>query len=420
MALWVGSMLIAAVIASDIAPSLSGASSPANQGVTTTTIRVGIPYLDVSSLLKLGVALDQGNIPDAYNALIADMNAHGGIHGRRIVPYFVPVSPIGTAPATTACTELTEDDRVLVALFPLQPDCYLLGHDTPTINGLSQSAQGLRGAPNFSLWPPAAIYDRRQLSVYKRYGIFAGKRLGLFAGGLTDQGELRAVQTILGSLHVPVVQTAVQDASSGAASASDQQFSVIAQRFHEAGVNEVIAVGSGSFFWPLSLQGIQSSYNPPWVATNAGTLEAAVLRGSLTSAKYLSGVRTSSPTPSNAVFWRTPYVQRCARVVHKAYPTDKITPPTDPQIASDESFLAVENACIGLDLFATIAKAAGENLTTSSFIEAGYRLRNVSVPGMVTPISFGPRRSYVIGPVYLVTYDPTHRSLKYSASSATN
>ena len=219
---------------------------------------------------------------------------------------------------------------------------------------------------------------------------------------------------------MPIVQTAVQDAPIGDASSYDQQFSAIAQRFKEAGVSEVVAVGTGSYVWPKSLQAIQSSYNPPWVATNEGVLEFAVLTARSISSRYLRNVLTSNSAPPNELFWRAPAEQRCARVVHRAYPTDKITPPTNPQIGSDETFFAVEVACINLGLFAVIAKAAGKNLTTSSFIQAGYRLRNAVIPGLLTPISFGPKRSYVIQGVYQVTYDPKHNSLKYATSSLTN
>jgi hypothetical protein len=400
-------------------PSLASGSTPLSNGVTPTTIRVGIPYQDLHAVLKFGVTLDLGNFPDAYNALIADLNAHGGINGRQIVPYLVPVSTFGTAPAASACTKLTEDDRVLVAINPYEPDCYLQDHHTPTINGDFQSAQALGGVPNFSLFPPPAVYDRLQLSVFQRRGVFAGKRLGLFAGGLTDQGELRVVQSILTSLHVPVVQTAVIAAPAGDESAYAQQLPDVVQHFQEARVSEVIAVGSGSVLWPKFLDAIQSSYNPPWVATDEGVLDSAVQSKPSISSTYLRNVVTSSPTPASDRFWRTPSMQRCARVIHEAYPTDKITPPANPQIGDDKSWYAVEVACISVALFATIAKAAGANLTTSSFIDAGYRLRDAVIPGQGAPISFGQGRSYVIGPVYLVTYDPVHHSLKFSSSSVT-
>ena len=72
----------------------SGASSSPTPGVTSSTIRVGIPYVDLSSLSSLGIKLTQGNFPDAYKAIIANLNAHGGINGRKIVPYLIAVRPV--------------------------------------------------------------------------------------------------------------------------------------------------------------------------------------------------------------------------------------------------------------------------------------------------------------------------------------
>ena len=83
------------------------------QAVTATTIRVGIPYVDLAAVRQFGITLDQGSFPDAYNAIIANLNAEGGINGRKLVPYLVAVNPVGTGPAITACTQLAEDDAGL-------------------------------------------------------------------------------------------------------------------------------------------------------------------------------------------------------------------------------------------------------------------------------------------------------------------
>ncbi len=134
-------VVIAIVLTSvALAAPNADAGSPPTPGVTATTVRVGIPYVDLASLASVGVKLNQGSFPDAYNALIAYVNAHGGIDGRKIVPYLVAVNPTGTAPAATACTQLTEDEKVFVALAPLSPDCYLEQHHTPTINSQFQGS----------------------------------------------------------------------------------------------------------------------------------------------------------------------------------------------------------------------------------------------------------------------------------------
>ena len=85
--------------------------APPSQGVTATAIRIGIPYIDLSAIRKFGITLDQGDYPDAYNAIIADLNAHGGVDGRKLVPYLLPVSPVGTAPAATGTSSTGRSSR---------------------------------------------------------------------------------------------------------------------------------------------------------------------------------------------------------------------------------------------------------------------------------------------------------------------
>src|SRR5579863_3609278 len=87
-------------------PSAPASSAPTGTpGVTPTTIRVGIPYVDVAAVKAVGVNISWGSVPDAFNAVINNLNKNGGINGRKIVPYIVAVNPTGTAPAATACTQ---------------------------------------------------------------------------------------------------------------------------------------------------------------------------------------------------------------------------------------------------------------------------------------------------------------------------
>ena len=412
----VSAILVSGAVTAAGAGPAAAQAGPSDQGVTATTIRVGIPYIDLSAVRKFGITLDQGDYRDAYSAIIADLNAHGGVDGRKLVPYIVAVSPVGTAPAATACTQLAGDDRVFVAIAPFEPSCFLQ-QGVPTIAGSYQGGPASGIAPNFTLTPPQAAYDPVQLKAFAHEGVFKGKKVGIFAGQTTDENELHIVESALRALHVPVVATAVDAGASGDQPAINQQANIIAQRFQSSGVNEVVAVGEGSLIWPDALQANQSTYHPPFVATNEGTIETAVLAASLSPA-YLRGVLTSSPVPSNYQIWHTPFVQHCDQVVRKAYPSDKITPPTNPISGSDQTFYSVEAACINMALFTTIAKAAGKNLTVARFENAGHGLHNATIPGAASSVSFGPGRSYPLGPVILVTYDPAKNVLDFANSAA--
>ena len=411
----VSMILVSGAVLGTGAGQVAGTAVPQGQGVTETTIRVGIPYIDLSAVRKFGITLDQGDYPNAYNAIIADLNAHGGVNGRKLVPYLLAVSPVGTAPAATACTQLGGDDKVFVAIAPFEPSCFLQ-QGVPTISGSYQEGPASGIAPNFTLTPPQTAYDPVQLKVFAHEGVFKGKKIGIFAGQTTDQGELHVVESALRSLHVPVVATAVDSGAQGDQAAINLQANIIAQRFQSSGVNEVVAVGEGSLVWPDALQANQSAYHPPFVATNEGTIETAVLAASI-SPTYLRGVLTSSPVPSNYQIWHTPFVQHCNQVVRKAYPSDKITPPTNPISGSDQTFFSVEAACINMALFTTIAKSAGKHLTVASFEKSGYGLRNATIPGAASSVSLGPGRSYPIGSIIIVTYDPAKNVLDFAKSA---
>ena len=190
----VSTILVSGAVIGAGATPAAGAAEPRGQGVTATTIRIGIPYIDLSAVRQFGITLDQGNYPDAYNAIIADLNAHGGVDGRKLVPYLLAVSPVGTAPAATACTQLDEDDQVFAAIAPFEPACFLQ-QGVPTIVGSYQGGPASGIAPNFTLTPPQAAYDPVQLKLFAR-GCVQGKEGRDLRGA--DHGRRRAPRRGIG------------------------------------------------------------------------------------------------------------------------------------------------------------------------------------------------------------------------------
>ena len=390
------------------------AGASANQGVTAKTIVVGVPYVDLAAVDKqFGLKINQGNIPDAYNALFNQLNAHG-IDGRKIVPVFVAVNPTGTAAAETSCTQLTEDNHVFVAIAPLSPICFL-EHGTPTIGSTVAGTVSAGAAQNFSLVPPATAYDPIQIAVLAKQGVFKNKKVGVFGGATTDAAEVNVVVNALKKNHIKVAQSAIDSAPSTDQAASNQQQSVIAERFKNAGVNEVVGAGTGGPVWLQGEDTNQATYNPPWVATNEADL-AGTLAGKNYNPSYLTNVVATFPQTSQANQWSDPLIQSCIKAIRKAYPDDAIASPVG-QAAGDKSndtYVGPMSACTNVAMFGAIAKAAGKNLTVSSFTHAGYGLRNVKVPGAGT-VSFGPGQAYALGPVYLAHYDPATQQIVISA-----
>jgi hypothetical protein len=401
-----------------IGASGASAASSATQGVTATTIRVGVPYIDVraSVLRSLGVDINYGSFPDAFNALVDNVNAHGGINGRKIVPYLVAVNPVGTAPAATACTQLTEDDAVFAVIAPLEATCYL-EHNVAVVGSIYPSGTSSSVAQDFSPTPPPAAYDPLELRAIDQQGVFKHKKVAIFGGGPGDESELAVVKSELAKLHVPVVTTAVDTAPQGDQAAGNAQIVPIAQRFQSEGVTEVVAVGTGGAVWPGGLSAIQSAYNPPWVATVEPDFNGAV--GSGDSAAYLRKVVTTSPLPPPAQVWNNAGTQRCVHIIKKAYPSDGIRAFNASLPESEQTWTSVEIACSAMALFEDIAKASGKNLSVSSFVHAGYGLRNVVLPGGNAAVSFAPNRPFGLGTVYMAHYDAATKSVVYADSPTT-
>jgi hypothetical protein len=394
----------------------AAASSPADQGVTSTTIRIGVSVIDFAALQAVGVTLNDGNYQDAVSALTANMNAHGGVDGRKVVPYFVEMNPANSSSINSSCSELTEDDKAFIVLFPVYPDCFQQTYDTPVIGGVLPGTLPASAAPDFSLTPPDAAYDPVQLAAFDKRGAFKGKKVGLFYGA-DDTSEAKVVQSDLKKLHVDVVLSAEDGVTATDTVAVDQAAQTIALRFKDAGVNEVVGVGgTGAATWPRSLQDNQSTYKPPWIATNVTAL-ASYVASAKGGNPYLDNVMASTPVSSPYQTWTDPAMQKCAAIVHKAYPSDAIAAPVNPNSpqaassGSDTTYAAVEAACQDLAIFAKIADAAGKNLTVASFTKAGYQLRNVSFPGSGGPVSFGPNQAYSIGKANVIVYDPRSGTL---------
>ena len=106
--------------------SRSGSSGGAGSaslgpGVTATTINVGIIYATNTGAANAAIGaagISQGDEKANYAVLIDDINAHGGIAGRKVVGIYHAIDATSTASTDdqyqAACDDLTQDHKVFV------------------------------------------------------------------------------------------------------------------------------------------------------------------------------------------------------------------------------------------------------------------------------------------------------------------
>jgi ABC-type branched-subunit amino acid transport system substrate-binding protein len=407
--------LVAVVLFAGGAAAATGASG---QGVTSSTIKIGITYPNISDVKSID-NVDPGNYVVAFTALINQINARGGINGRKLSPVFASVDPIGTAGAATACSELTQDDKVFVVLGFFQAAdtaCYVDTRDVPIIGAsLDTAAAAQAKAP----WFNDAISDSelvpKEMRAFKLEGHFAGKKVGV-VGTSADRAEMSEVLPELHKLKVNVVQTAVNSVPDSDAAAQTQQYGVIADKFQSSGVNLVVAVGTAGGEWAGSLQDNQSTYLPRLIVTDYLNLEAYVDSSGGDQPAIVKDAMTAGSTPPVSVEWNDPAMKRCVAAIQTAEPTAKINNPVTATPATPVTWNAPELACQQMALLTDFLKAAGRTLTNKTLARGGASLTDVTIPGGGGTFNFADGHHDGDGPVFIYEWSPATKGLALKAS----
>ena len=396
----------------------SAGASAAAPGVTATTIKIGITYPDVAAIKSI-INVDPGNYQVAYTTLINQINSQGGLAGRKIIPVFAPVDPLGTAAAATACTKLTEDDNVFAVLgFFQSPDvaCYLNSHAVPIVGASLTASQAAQAkAPWFNNIISASDLVPKEMAFFKKDGAFAGKKIGV-VGTSADQGEMSLVVPALHKVKANVIQTAINSVPDTDTTAQTQEYNVIAEKFQSAGVDTVVAVGNSGNGWPASLQNNQSTYHPRIVATDYIDLDAYVSNKAGHSQAILKNALTAGGYPPVAVVWNDPEMKRCIASIQAAEPGATINNPVTATSSTPVTWTAPELACQQMAMFSDFVKAAGKTLNNQTLAKGAASLAHVTIPGGGGSFNFSSGHGDGDGPVFVYQWNPTRDVLQLKST----
>src|SRR5439155_23502739 len=85
------------------------------RGVTADSIKIGIVIIDYKTIADF-VDFTRGDQQKIAQSFVDDINANGGVLGRKIVPVYKTYKPIGNQDTLAICTALTQDEKVFAVL----------------------------------------------------------------------------------------------------------------------------------------------------------------------------------------------------------------------------------------------------------------------------------------------------------------
>jgi ABC-type branched-subunit amino acid transport system substrate-binding protein len=374
------------------------ASAP---GVSKDEIKVGITYVDLDAIRDV-TDINHGDYEKTYTAVIDELNKNGGVNGRKIVPVFAKVNPIGTAPAQEACLKLTEDQKVFAAVgfFIMDtPRCYVVQHDTPLLGGtMSPSILADAKAPWTTLDSGPEVMPRA-VDALAKSGALKGK-VGVVAAATEESNILNPV--VKPSLKRNGIKStvAIIDAPLTDTVAATQQAGTIAQRFQADGIKTVLMAGSTPSVFTNALK--NTDYRPKLVGIPFSTFQGAALNKATDPAIYKGAVTADIATDFN-----DPALQKCFRTVEKVT-GDKIVEHPEP---GDPDYQASATAaCRYISLFAQLATAAGKDLTAAGFGKATEKLGSVTLPGS-GKVVYQPKTHTWAQPLWTFKYDLSNQQL---------
>jgi ABC-type branched-subunit amino acid transport system substrate-binding protein len=384
------------VLVGGVAVNASTAATRAANGVTEDEIKIGITYPDLEAIRSV-TNTNHGDYEKAYRIVIDDLNKKGGINGRKVVPVFAAIDPLGTAPAQEACLKLTEDEQVFAAMSFFNADaplCFVDSHDTPILGGQTTSTNLAHAKAPWATLESGAELGPRQVDALVQAGALKGK-LGIVAIADEEQSQLKDVVLPALKQHKLSGTTAIIDAPSSDPVANVQQASTIMERFKTDGVKTVLLVGGAVTAVSNALS--KSDYRPRLAATNARNLASAASNPTTDPAVMKTAVAADA-----GFIFSDPALVKCFKLIEKATGNKIVenVPQGQPQYR-----VSAQTACEYISLFSTLAKAAGKNLTVDSFGKAIDKTKTVNVTGLGT-MTYDPKTHTYSLPMFIYRYDP--------------
>lgn len=339
------------------------------EGITESTVKIGIPTIANAEAVTglLGAAdLQLGNPDKEAAALVADLNARGGINGRKVEAVYAPVdyaNPNIEAAYLAACNKLTDDAHVFAILLVLNPPPSFIQcaaqHGTLLINAsIAPGNDKMIAAAAPWYYAPTLISLTRVPAPLFDSGLARGKLSRNDKVGILALDEPSFTDTVEDAVKPALEARKIAYSYERVATEASLQNAVL--RFQRSGVTHVFFEQMSGIVVLLFMRQAESqSYRPKYLLTSYDDpgylIERNVAKAQL---ENVSGIGwaplfdvDASTVPSNDL------EKRCLSVIAKG----------GERAEDRQSFLTLTLMCELVWSFEAIAGAAGKQLSTVSF-----------------------------------------------------
>ena len=416
---WGSSRVVAAVVvvASSLGlalPVAAGGATPVDRastsarGVTKSAINVVFPVVNLQALASVyGFAgdVEYTEQAKAIHLFVGQINAAGGINGRKINAIVSPFNPASESAMRALCKDWTQGSPAAFAVLDGVGDwtgdnelCITQEGHTPFIGQWTTVSDWTREGSPYLWW--TGPDDASILQAVVQWGHGAGllgghRKVGVIAGDRASD-QLALDDYLLPDLRrigvQPVVETIPAQPAEAAATGSDAP--LIVEKLRAAGVDSVIPLMPFNAFLPVLSAETQQKYFPKLLLSDyESSIESALgllpvpfekaLDGQEgVTTETLGGIDDSRPEAQGGY---DPGVRSCWNTWHKAYP--EIPKGNMNDFIEEQG--PVQGWCQEIRLFAQAATMAGSDLNRRTFVEAMSDIKNY--PGGYSPIlTFGP------------------------------
>jgi len=401
------------------------------RGVTPTTVTIGIvvPSDTAAVASSLGISgASTISITGVIDAVVKDVNAHGGVLGRKLVLYthtYDAAAYISNSSQTIAeiCADFRDDHKVFAVMFdlvdPAVRSCLAAmgspllvagaGALIPTAAYAEHGGNFLFGPDNITTERLATLYIESlwQRSFFEKWqtdtggpGGIAPTKLGLIHADSPDQNSVYANESKELAKHGLRFTDTVTYAANVQAGLAATQSAVL--RFRADGITHVFGA-SAFFLQEAESQGYRPryAYIPGLGALGVANVPAAQMKGAMTVGWAPTIDVETAQAPAD-----TPETKHCRAVMKAAGMSSDSHSDRQIMYLVCDAFYALQAAL-----------PAGQQASVAGLRRGYEALGTGFAPAMTFSTTLGPNRHYGVGSVRDMAYDTACSCLKYTSTT---